>query len=195
MSAARADLNLAIYPAPASLTCNGSDLAGETDGVFQRFTPAAPQAVKYKATCESMQAAGPLREIPMGRIKSPVATAPLDADFEKAAVWRIWVPADVDLGTDPILRLHYVGDVARVMLNGRLITDDFYNGNAFDIGLRRHAPDILNGDLRIAILPLQKDAPIYMAETARPHFGKADSMAALEHVEIIPRYQLQLTAR
>ena len=124
-----------------------------------------------------------------------MATAPLDADFEQAAVWRITIPEDVDLGTDPILRFHYVGDVARVMLNGRFITDDFYNGNAFDIGLRRHAPDILTGDLRIAILPLRKDAPIYMSETARPDFGTAGSVAALQSVEIIPRYQLQLMAR
>jgi len=81
------------------------------------------------------------------------------------------------------------------MLNGQFITDDFYNGNAFDIGLRRHAPDILNGDLRVAILPLRKDAPIYMAEKARPHFGSADSVAILQRIEIIPRYQLQLTTR
>jgi hypothetical protein len=194
-STARTDLNVAIYPAPASLTGNGSDLARKTDGVFQRFTPAAPRAVKLKATFKNVQAAGPPREIPIGKIGQPVATAPVDPDFEKAAVWRIKMPADVELDTDPILRFHYVGDVARVMLNGRFITDDFYNGNAFDISLRRHAPDILNGDLRIAIIPLRKDAPIYMAEKARPHFGKADSVATLQRIEIIPRYELQLTAR
>ena len=87
------------------------------------------------------------------------------------------------------------GDVARVTLNGKLITDDFYNGNALDVGLRRHAPDILKGDLRIAILPLRKDAPIYMAGSARPNFGSESSIATLESIEIIPRYQLQLTAR
>ena len=81
------------------------------------------------------------------------------------------------------------------MLDGRFITDDFYNGNAFDIGLRRHAPEILKGDLRIAILPLRKDAPIYMAESARPDFGSAASVGVLQRVEIIPRYQSQLTAR
>jgi hypothetical protein len=190
-----ADLNVTIYPAPASLTCNGSDLACKTDGVFERFTPIPPQTVKFKATFKNVQAAGPPREIPLGKIEQPVATAPLDSDFEKAAVWQIKVPAGIDLGTDPILRLHYAGDVARVMLNGQFITDDFYNGNAFDIGLRRHAPDILNGDLRIAVLPLRKDAPIYMAEKARPHFGIADSAGDLQSVEIVPRYQLQFTAR
>jgi hypothetical protein len=150
--------------------------------------------VNCNATFSSVQAAGPPREISMGKIEQPVATAPLDADFEKAAVWRVSIPADIDLSTDPILRLHYTGDVARVMLDGKLITDDFYNGNAFDIGLRRHAPGILGGDLRVAILPLRKDAPIYMAESARPDFGKADSVVALKSVEIIPRYQVQLTA-
>lgn len=189
-----ADMNVAIYPAPASLTYNGSGLSGKTDGVFQRFTPAALQAVKLKATFKKVLAAGPVREILPGKIEQPVATAPLDTDFEKAAVWRIAIPENVDLGTDPILRFHYVGDVARVILNGQFITDDFYNGNAFDIGLRRHAPDILNGDLRLAILPLRKDAPIYMADMARPHFSGADSVADLQSVEIVPRYQLQLGA-
>jgi beta-galactosidase len=190
-----ANLKVAIYPAPISLICNGSILSRKTDGVFECFTPPVPSAISLKAAVELVKPAGPLREITLGKIGQPVAAAPLDADFEQAAVWRIVIPEDVDLGTDPILRLHYVGDVARVMLNGRFITDDFYNGNAFDIGLRRHAPDILNGDLRIAILPLRKDAPIYMSDTARPDFSTAGSVAALQNVEIIPRYQLQLTAR
>jgi hypothetical protein len=125
----------------------------------------------------------------MGKIKQAVAAAPVDSDFEAAAVWRIKLPANLDMSLDPILRLRYVGDVACVTLNGKLLTDDFYNGNAFEIGLRRHAPEILKGDLRVAILPLRKDAPIYMAQQARPDFGGADSVVALRAVEIIPCYQ------
>ena len=188
------NLNIAVYPAPGSLVSKGFDLSQKADGVFERFTSPLPPKVEFNATFKKIQAAGPLREISLGKIDQPVATAPLDADFEKAAVWRIMLPKDVDLGTNPILRLHYVGDVARVMLDGKLITDDFYNGNALDIGLRRHAPDIFDGDLWIAILPLRKDAPIYMADKAQPRFGSADSAADLQSVEIIPSYQLQLTA-
>jgi hypothetical protein len=76
-----------------------------------------------------------------------------------------------------------------------LHTDNFYNGTAFDIGLRRHVPAILKGELRAAILPLRKDAPIYLAKGARPEFGNAQSMVALKRVEIVPRYQIQLAAR
>ncbi|MGP8202298.1 MAG: beta-galactosidase [Limisphaerales bacterium] len=188
------DLSVAIYPAPSSLESQSMKLEAQTEGVFGRYAPSAPRAVNLKAAVKKVQDAGPPREIPIGKIEQPVATAPLDPDFEKAAVWRVKIPADIDLGMDPILRFHYVGDVARVMLDGRFITDDFYNGNEFDLGLRRHAPDITGGDLRIAVLPLRKDAPIYMAGEMRPDFGASASVADLQRVEIIPRYQLQLRA-
>ena len=82
--------------------------------------------------------------------------------------------------------------MARVTLDGKLLTDDFYNGNVFDVGLCRHAPEILEGQLHVAILPLRKDAPIYMAKEARPDFSDGDSVVALQRVEIVPRYQAQL---
>jgi hypothetical protein len=108
-------------------------------------------------------------------------------------VWRIQLPANLDPGVDPLLRIHYVGDVARVTLSGKLVTDDFFNGNVFEVGLRRDAPEILKGDLRLAVLPLRKDAPIYMAKEARPDFSKAASVVALQSIEIVPRYQVQLS--
>ena len=92
-----------------------------------------------------------------------------------------------------VLRFHYVGDVARVKLNGRLIQDDFYYGNYLDLGLRRFAAELPGADLRLEILPLRKDAPIYLATEAVPNFGKADSLVALKRVEIINRCEDALT--
>ena len=186
------DLRAAIYPPPESITQNGKALNSRRDGLFQLFTPSRPMTLKLNQIYRQLRAAGPPRNIPLGKIKQPVAAAPLDSDFDKAAVWRIILPQD--FGSDPILRLHYVGDVARVVLNGRLITDDFYNGNAFDIGLRRHAAELSGGDLDVEILPLRKDAPVYMAAQARPDFGNDTSVVSLDRVDIIPRYQVQLTA-
>jgi beta-galactosidase len=188
------EFSVGVYPAPKSATLNGDTLHSRTDGIFRRFTLPASQPANFTARFESIQAADPPRKIPLGKIKQAVAAAPEDSDFEKAAVWRIKLPANLDLTRDPILRLHYVGDVARVTLNGKLLTDDFYNGNAFDIGLGRQAPEILNGDLRVAILPLRKDAPIYMAKEARPDFGEAGSIAALQSAEIIQHYHAELVA-
>ncbi len=191
----RAVLNIAVYPAPAAITLNGEKLRGKTEGAFERFTPHTPATVAFKAALKEVQPAGPPREIPPGRIRQPVAAAPEDADFSKAAIWRIKLPANVDLGTDPLLRLHYIGDVARVTLNGKLLTDDFYNGNVFEVGLRRYAPEILTGDLRVEILPLRKDAPVSLAKAARPEFGDKQSVVSLNRVELVPRYQIELKAQ
>ena len=146
-------------------------------------------------TTVNVQSAGPLRDIPLGKIKEAVAAAPEDADFAQAAIWKIKLPGKIDPGVDPLLRMDYVGDVARVSLNGKLLTDDFYNGNPFEVGLNRYAPEILNGDLRVSILPLRKDTPIYLAESAKPDFGNAASIVALRGLEIIPRYSVQLSAQ
>jgi len=43
--------------------------------------------------------------------------------------------------------LGYLGDLARGTLNGKLINDDSCNGRPLEIGLRRYAPEIVNGEL------------------------------------------------
>lgn len=190
-----ANLNVAIYPALSSIACNGADLKGKTDGIFQCFCPSIQTEAPVTAALEKVQPAGPLRTIPIGKIAQPVATAPVDSDFQNAAIWNVKVPPNAGLNDDPILRIHYVGDVARVMLDNKLITDDFYNGTAFDVGLRSESLDLKNRELRIAILPLQKNGPIYLAEKARPAFGDSEALAAIQSVEIIPDYRLVLTAK
>ena len=100
-STSPADLNVAMYPAPVSLVCNGNVLSPKTDGVFECFTPTTPHTIKLKAAFELLKPAGPPRKITLGKIEQPVASAPLDADFEQAAVWRITIPEDVNLGTIP----------------------------------------------------------------------------------------------
>lgn len=191
----RADLNIGVYPSPVAVTFHDEVLRRKDHGIFGEFTPDAPRPEVYRATLKQIQPAGPLRKIIPGKIAQPVAAAPDEADFNAAAVWKVRLPSGIDPETDPILRLHYLGDVARVTLNGKLLTDDFYNGKPFDIGLRRYAPGILTGDLEVAILPLQKNAPIYLANEAQPEFGNKPGVALLNDVEIVPRYQVQLNAR
>ncbi len=189
----RSELTLGIYPAPEGLS------GGASDGIFTRYSPAPPPMETFSAKVFEVREAGPVREIPLGKISEPVAMEPTEADFAAAAVWRIKLPAGVAMGSNPILRVHYVGDVARFTLNGRLLIDDFYNGNSFDLGLRRYAPEIAGGDLQIAVLPLRKDAlsgankRIFLADSARPDFGNSAAISGVESAEIIPNYEVQLS--
>jgi beta-galactosidase len=138
-----------------------------------------------------VQHAGPAREIHLGTQK--VAEAPSDEDFEAAAVWRLRLPQKATLTADALLRVIYKGDVARFYLNGTLLTDNFYNGHPFHLGLQRYAPEIYQGELLLKILPLRKDAPLYLSEDAQPDFGDLDSLVKLSSVEIIERSSVSLT--
>jgi beta-galactosidase len=132
-----------------------------------------------------VQRAGPAREIPLSTGRTQLAIGPNDSDFTNAAVWKIQLPAKVDMKANPLLRIRYVGDVARLTLNGKLIADNFYAGREFDLGLKRYGREILAGDLRLEILPLRKDAPIYIEPKDRPDFGKADSLVEVRSVQLI----------
>lgn len=186
-----ADLTVGIFPAPTAPIANAS---GARDGVFQMIADAPAPIAPLAPEWELVREAGPAREVPLATTPQPVAAAPDDADFAAAAVWRIKLPAGLEAAGDPLLRVHYVGDVARVSLNGRLLTDNFYNGRVFDVGLDHYAPEIFGGELELAILPLRKDAPIYLATHARPDFGGSESVVRLDQVEIVQRPSITINA-
>ena len=183
-----ADPMVGIFPAPPPLTTGGVPALATSDGLFHRFTAPAAPAAPVEATWTQIKAAGPAREIAMGT--QGVAEAPSDADFEDAAVWHLHLSPPLDTARDLQLRIHYTGDVARVLLDGVLLTDNFYNGAPFEIGLKRHAPDVYAGDLRLQILPLRPDAPIYLPHAAWPD-DNADAMAALHAVEVVEELETE----
>jgi hypothetical protein len=85
--------------------------------------------------------------------------------------------------------------VARLYLDGRLLTDNFYNGDAFELGLQRYAPDIYRQELLLKILPLRKDAPIYLPVDAGPDFGQAANALRLGGVEVIEYHEVKFQGR
>jgi hypothetical protein len=78
-------------------------------------------------------------------------------------------------------------------LNGQLLDDQFYNGRSFEVGLKRYAPAILSGDLRLEVLPLRQDAPIYLPDEAKPRFGPDGAIATVRQIEIVRDYTAEFT--
>jgi len=189
----RSDLSVGIFPADNGMA------TGTADGIFTRYSPVPPPFEAYSASLEKIREAGPPREIPLGKISEPEAAEPMDADFSAAAVWRITLPEGIDMDANPILRIRYAGDVARFTLNGQLLVDDFYNGRAFDLGLRRYAPELASGELDISILPLRRDSVegskkrIFVADSALPDFDSGSSAGSVLKAEIVPTYEVRLS--
>ncbi len=161
------------------------------------FAPLAfilPTATTTSAAIEPLHPAGPPRIIGLGRnCPTPVAAAPRDADFATAAVWRVKLPAKLDLAATPLLRLHYRGDVARVKIGETFIMDDFYNGEPLEIGLARHS-DLLkaSGELTVEILPLQRGAPIFLPPSAQLRESDGAAVAELTAAEVVTRPEVVL---
>lgn len=169
------------------------------EGIFARITvPGAPNPALAKVAApraEKIRAAGPPRGIALGKAPKPVPAAPVAADFAAAAAWKITLPAGVWKNDAwPVLRIHYTGDVARVLLGEKVILGDFYNGLPLDVPLARFAGELDAGaPLSIEILPLRKDAPILLPDSARPHFGARSAVADLGKLEILHTFTHTLT--
>ncbi len=168
------------------------DWAGHGDGVFQRLTLPRMRPALLSAWVSQIQPTGEARKIPLSPGKAHLPLAPDSLDFTHAGIWKIQLPAALDLSLNPVLRIHYTGDVARMTLNGRLLDDNFYNGREFDLGLKRYAPEILGGDLWLQVLPLSSDSPVFIEDRARPDFDGEQNLGRFQSVEIINHYRIIL---
>jgi hypothetical protein len=71
---------------------------------------------------------------------------------------------------DAVLRIRYEGDVAQLYAGNRLLTDNYYKGTPFAWPLARLTADERKAGLTLRILPLRRDAPIYLMHDAWPDF-------------------------
>jgi hypothetical protein len=120
-----------------------------------------------------------------------VAMEPEDADFDRAAQWRLKVPAGAagqGAGRD-FLEISYVGDVARLYSGSHFDNDNFYKGTPWEIALWRFTPEELARGLDLKILPLRQDTPLYLAAGARPEFPNGADALQLKSVKIVREYE------
>ena len=120
-----------------------------------------------------------------------VATSPEEAAFENAAKWSIQVPPiTVPAVKSAFLRITYQGDIARLYDHGKLLDDDFYKGTPWEFGLSAFATKDPDPTLELRILPLPKNAPIYLPAGAEPAFPEEGQVAKLLGVKVVPEYEV-----
>ena len=159
------------------------------DGVFASYLASVPQK-QVPVRWEKIRAA-PLST--PGRRGQYNAIAPTDSDFEKAGAWRIQLPASAMDGlSDVFLRIDYVGDVGRLYAGPRLLDDDFYKGTSWEIGMKRFATESFGKNLELKIMPLRKDAAIYMPASAWPEFPLTGEIADVSGIHALPEYEVRV---
>ncbi len=186
--------SFSAFPSFHSLSADSAKVqyAGP-DGIFSQYCVEIPTD-EPSCVAQRIQPAGTVRSVPIGPFA--VAQAPDDADFDQAEAWRITFPKNIlDNAQDVFLRISYQADAARAYIGNSLIDDDFYNGRIWEIGLRRFAPEVISEGITLSILPLRKDAPIYLPPEQQPAFdpnGIALKVEAI-HVQSLAEVHLRVS--
>jgi hypothetical protein len=183
--------SIALFPPPAPIKVNGAPDAGRMDGIFRRYDLPSLSAKPLEAVARRIRPASTAQPVLIG--PQGVAEAPGESEFANAAVWKIILPPDLSASNDWLLRFYYVGDVARVYVNDRLITDNFYNGVCFDCGFSPDETNLQDAEVLLKVMPLRKDAPICLLPGDWPKDASDEGTAELTRVEIVQQTQHLVT--
>jgi hypothetical protein len=91
-----------------------------------------------------------------------------------------------------MLDIQYTGDIAHLESQGRLLDDNFYNGRAWQVGLKSFPVSTFAAPLKLDILPMPDIAPIYLDDAARLQLQQHPG-AQILGVRLIPQYESVLT--
>jgi hypothetical protein len=190
--------NVALFPAGNFTADHASAVTGEatTREIFQKLAFRVPER-KITLPVEQTRAVG-IAPVPVFGPKAPwrqgaVVMAPEDSSFSQAGEWRVIVPQSaLDGLSDLYLNVHYQGDEARLLEGSRLLTDNFFNGTEWQIGLKRFLSGSASATFSLQVLPLSQKAPIFFEPGKQPRFGRQGQAGALDSVEILPEYEVEL---
>jgi hypothetical protein len=188
----------ALFPAariPASQSAPAH--AAETrEGLFQRLVWQMPERKLTFLSAQTKpfgQAPSPSFGPKLPGAKSAVVMAPDESSFAQAAEWNVTVPRGaLDGLSDILLAVHYQGDQARLLEGDRQLTDNFFNGAEWRVGLKRFLADQGARTFRLQVLPLGNKAPILFEPGIVPPPGQNTSMGNLQSIEALPEYELDL---
>ena len=184
-SAADPAFKFVVYPAPAVALKAGAELTATRQGMFTSYVATLPSRA-VKATVSPIREA---REAAPVRIGGAAKSAmePLPESFAAAAAWRIDVPR-ASASDDDLLELDFVGDIGRLFSGTDMLDDWYYSGYRWQVAMRNLGSR--NKPVKLSVLPLRADAPIYLPREARPDFGGKAQLAQLRGVRVVPVYKL-----
>lgn len=139
-----------------------------------------------EVTANLLHEASSPRNITMGSQK--VAEMPSNEDFNAASIWTLELKNDNDASIsadDYFLQINYEADCARVYADSHLVEDNFWNGKPMLVRMS----DLVGKNIELRILPLRKDAPIYLQKEQKAILEntKAPALLNLNSIKVIKR--------
>lgn len=94
---------------------------------------------------------------------------------------------------DLILKIDYAGDIGHAFIDGKMINDNFCNGDTWEIGLRTFEKQLNNTPITIYITPLKEGVNVNVESTMAARIEEvASTTGAISSVSADPVYELRL---
>jgi len=189
----------AFFPAGKFIAgqASATDGTGKQGGIFQELSFRQPEriiALHVAQTRAVGKAPSPVLGPKLPWRQNAVVMAPDETSFSQAGEWKVTVsPGALNGLSDLYLGVHYQGDEARLLSGGRLLTDNFFNGTEWRIGLKRFLSGSSPATFSLQVLPLSQKAPIFFEPGKRPIFDSAGQAGVLNYVEALPEYEVDLS--
>ena len=131
-----------------------------------------PGAVSLAA--EPLRAAGSAVPVAYGKFDGRQSAPSAETFDELAAVYRVPLPSwATDPAADATLHIRWAGDVGRLRVDGRTVTDRFWDGAEWVVNLRDAG--VRDGsEVALHLLPLAAGSTVSLPEDARDRLAAAD---------------------
>ncbi len=98
--------------------------------------------------------------------------------------------------SDLILEIDYIGDTAAAFIDGEMVTDHFFSGSPWRIGLKRFAGQMEEKGIYFYLRPIYKDASymIDLPEDLKIDFSQGD-VCTVDGIRVIPEYYMEFPMR
>ncbi|WP_328477263.1 galactose-1-phosphate uridylyltransferase [Actinoplanes sp. NBC_00393] len=161
------------------------------DPATRAFTDLAvdvPAPVTADAVVEPVRPAAATVPVTYGKHEGrPSAPAP-DVFDELAAVHRLVLPDwAADRDRDALLRIRWAGDVGELRIDGRTVTDRYWDGSDWIVNLA-DAGYSAGAEVTLHLLPLAAGSPVHVPAEVRDRLAAVeDQLLAIDEVEVIGR--------
>ena len=93
--------------------------------------------------------------------------------------WTVNIPQEVLTGHKTVLlRVSYIGDIGQSFINGEMISDNFCNGQTWDIRLDHYAEQLAQHPLTLYIVPIKQGAKVSVDSTMAARMEQVDGIVA-----------------
>lgn len=150
--------------------------------------PPSSAAGSAEATVSPVRAAGRAVPVAYGKFDGRPSAPSAETFDDLAAVYQLDIPDwAADPSLDPLLRIGWAGDVGQLRVDGRAVTDRFWDGSEWIVSLR----DVgfrAGSRVSLHLLPLATGSPVSLPGDARDRLLASDGqLLAVDYVRVAGR--------